>query len=296
MLTSCEIKQRSKDKNIEFDGSRAYNDVLYQVSLGPRYPGSDGHQKIQAWMEEQLIQAGWNVEIQTISMNNKIIRNLIANRGEGYPYILIGTHYDTRIYADQDPDPDLRSTPVPGANDGASGVAVLLELSRILPGDMNIPIRLVFFDAEDNGDINDWDWIQGSRAYVDNMQHSPAAVIIVDMIGDADLQIYKEYNSDEELLNQIWEQAKKLGYGEVFLDDYKHSILDDHIPFMDIGIPAIDIIDFDYPYWHTTSDTKDKISPESLNAVGDTLFAWLLSLDMEEEMSIFNMEKYENQR
>lgn len=282
ILSSCGFKKRSNDQDITFNGDRAYQDVIYQQSLGARYPGSTGHETILVWLEEQLIQYSWTVEIQTIDIDGRLIKNLIAKRGGEEDYLLIGTHYDTRIYADLDPNPDSQISPVPGANDGASGVAVLMELARILPLNRNMPIYLVFFDWEDNGDIDEWDWIQGSRAYVEYMKNLPDSVIIVDMIGDTDLQIYKEHNSDENIMEQIWDQADKLGYGEVFLDEYKHTILDDHIPFVEAGIPAVDIIDLDYPHWHTTSDTIDKISSESLKAVGDTLFAWLLSLDIED--------------
>ncbi|MCJ7716592.1 MAG: M28 family peptidase, partial [Anaerolineales bacterium] len=159
-----------------------------------------------------------------------------------------------------------------------SGVAVLLELARTLPKDLAVPVQIVFFDAEDNGGIGDWDWILGSRGFVEHLNSPPLAAIIVDMVGDADLEIYKEQNSDEELTEQIWEQARLLGYEKVFLSEKNFSVLDDHTPFIEAGIPAVDIIDLDYPYWHTTQDTVDKVSSESLQIVGDTLFAWILSL------------------
>jgi Zn-dependent M28 family amino/carboxypeptidase len=164
---------------------------------------------------------------------------------------------------------------VPGANDGASGVAVLLELARTLPEDIS-PVWLVFFDAEDNGRIEGWDWILGSRAFVEEVPVSPQAVVIVDMVGDADLNLYYELNSDETIRTEIWNTAAALGYGNIFIQTGKHSMLDDHTPFLEKGIPAVDIIDFDYPYWHTTEDTLDKVSTESLGAVGDTLWHWLV--------------------
>jgi len=136
---------------------------------------------------------------------------------------------------------------------------------------------LVFFDAEDNGRIEGWDWILGSRAFVDSLQFKPEAAVIVDMIGDADLQIYLERNSDKVLRDEIWQAAAGLGYDEVFIPEEKHSMLDDHTPFLEAGIPAVDIIDFDYPYYHTTQDTPDKVSAESLQVVGDTLLTWIES-------------------
>jgi len=96
------------------------------------------------------------------------------------------------------------------------------------------------------------------------------------MIGDAELEVYYERNSDLTLMEQIWQQASELGYEEIFIPEYRHSMLDDHTPFVEAGIPAVDLIDFNYPYWHTTSDTLDKVSPDSLKAIGDTLTAWLL--------------------
>ena len=177
--------------------------------------------------------------------------------------------------ADQDPDPRLRTQPVPGANDGASGVAVLLELARTLPVDLPVQIWLVFFDAEDNGDIQGWDWIMGSSAFVASLEAKPDAAIIIDMIGDADLNLPIEQNSTPELVQQIWQTAKDLGYESVFLNQPGYSMLDDHTPFLQAGIPAVDIIDFDYPYWHTTQDTPDKVSAQSLEIIGNTLTQWL---------------------
>ncbi len=165
--------------------------------------------------------------------------------------------------------------PVPGANDGASGVAVLLELARTLPED-TVPVWLVFFDAEDNGRITGWDWILGSRAFVEEIEVNPQAVVIVDMIGDADLNIHLEKNSNLEIRTEIWGMAERLGYGDVFINTEKYAMLDDHTPFLEAGIPAVDIIDFDYPYWHTIADTPDKVSAKSLLAVGDTLWHWVV--------------------
>jgi glutaminyl-peptide cyclotransferase len=257
-----------------FDGQRALADVETQVAFGPRTPGSSGHARVQEWMRAELAEAGWDSHIQSAQMLGHTVENVIAYRGDGPPRIILGAHYDTRLYADQDPDPAKRLDPVPGANDGASGVAVLLELARVLPED-GIPVWLVFFDAEDNGRIEGWDWILGSQAFVAELEFHPEAAVIVDMIGDADQNIYIERNSDPELSAEIWQVAAELGYGSSFIPTPKHSILDDHTPFLRAGITAVDIIDFDYPYWHTTEDTVDKISAESLEAVGRTLQEWL---------------------
>lgn len=260
---------------IRFDGQRAYADVVTQVAFGPRIPGSAGHAKIQEWMRAELESAGWQVEVQESEAMGHPIQNIVAKRGNESPQIILGAHYDSRMFADNDPDPVNHSMPVPGANDGASGVAVLLELARVLPED-TVPVWLVFFDAEDNGRIAGWDWILGSREFVKNNPLQPRAVVIVDMIGDAGLNIYKERNSNQELTDQIWETARSLSYENVFIPEYKFSMLDDHTPFLEAFIPAVDIIDFDYPYWHTVQDTPDKVSAESLQAVGETLQTWVM--------------------
>lgn len=258
-----------------FNGQRAYADVRTQVAFGARVPGTEGHARIQEWIGEELGKAGWISEIQRSEALGHPIENILAKRSEEPPQIIIGAHYDTRMFADNDPDPAQHVNSVPGANDAASGVAVLLELARTLP-DETVPIWLVFFDAEDNGRIQGWDWILGSREFVKNNHVSPRAAVIVDMIGDADLNIYKEQNSDPGLTDEIWAVASELGYETVFIPEYRHSMIDDHTPFIEAGIPAVDIIDFDYPYWHTVQDTPDKVAAESLQAVGDTLRAWIV--------------------
>jgi len=258
-----------------FNSTRAMQDAAAQVSFGPRIPGSIGHSLAVDYITQELVKAGWQVEIQeTISMGHPI-RNIIAQRGNGSPWVLLGTHYDTRQISDLDPDVDRRADPVPGANDGASGVAVLLELARVLPRDTTPQVWLVFFDAEDQGNIPGWDWILGSRAYVESLQEYPDKVVIVDMIGDSDLNVYQERNSNPIITAEIWETAASLGFENHFIPEVKYSILDDHTSFLEQGIPAIVIIDFDFPYWHTTADTLDKISPDSLEMIGKTLLKWL---------------------
>jgi len=259
----------------QFNGKRAMADVAYQMSVGPRTIGSTAHAQVREYITATLEDEGWQVEIQEFEQNGIVLYNIIAKKGSGTPWIVLGAHYDTRLAADRDPNPDKRNDPVPGANDGASGVAVLLELSRSLPEDLDKQIWLVFFDAEDNGRLPGWDWILGSRYFVSTLDGQPQAAIIVDMIGDQDLQIYLEKNSDAGLASEIWDQARALGY-EQFVPEYRYQILDDHIPFLEAGIPAVDIIDFDYPYWHTTGDTLERVSTESLDAVGETLLSWIL--------------------
>ena len=257
-----------------FDGQRALADVETQVAFGPRTPGSSGHAQVLDWMRMELSEAGWDSRIQSAEMLGHPVQNVIAYRGDENPQIILGAHYDTRMFADNDPDPAKHLEPVPGANDGASGVAVLLELARVLPED-SLPVWLVFFDTEDNGRIEGWDWILGSQAFVEDLDFQPEAAVIVDMIGDADQNIYIERNSDPALVEEIWGIAAELGYKQSFIPTPKYSILDDHTPFFQAGIPAVDIIDFDYPYWHTTGDSVDKVSAQSLEVVGHTLGEWI---------------------
>jgi Zn-dependent M28 family amino/carboxypeptidase len=207
-------------------------------------------------------------------------RNIIGKMPDsaGEEVVLLGAHYDTRMKADQ--DSEARDEPVLGANDGASGTAVLLELAQVLESD-RIPYQvwLAFFDAEDNGHLNGWEWAAGSSYMASQLDPSgmPEFVIVVDMIGDADQQIYYEYNSDPALMQAIWQVAADLGYQEAIIPEYRHSILDDHTAFAGLGIAAVDMIDFDYPYWHTAADTLDKVSAASLERVGRTVEAFLES-------------------
>ena len=266
---------KTQPAQVGFIGQTALRDVQYQVSLGARTPGSEAHAKVVEWLHQELTRSGWLVEEQDSTLMGHSIQNVVAKRGTGTPWIILGAHYDSRMLADHDPDPALRSQPVPGANDGASGVAVLLELARSLPQTMHVQVWLVFFDAEDQGDIQGWDWILGSRSFAQQLTGTPEAVVVIDMIGDKNLDVYYERNSDPELSQAIWSVADRAGYQKQFIPQEKYSMEDDHTPFLEKGIRAVDIIDFDYPYWHTTADTDDKVSAESLYVIGDTLFRWI---------------------
>jgi glutaminyl-peptide cyclotransferase len=262
--------------SLAFDGDSAYVFLLEQMEFGPRFPGSPGHEEVGDYIVEQLSALSWEVEEQTFPYQDITGRNIIGRANEGVgPVIILGAHYDTRAIADQTPD---SAEPVPGAVDGASGVAVLLELARTLDLDLiNREIWLAFFDVEDNGNngLPGYDWIVGSTYMAENLTIEPEAMILVDMIGDADQQLYYEGNSDQELQARIWAIAAELGYEAYFIQELKYTMIDDHLPFAERGIPAVDIIDFDYPYWHTVDDTADKASPESLLRVGRTLEVWL---------------------
>ncbi|MBN1877079.1 MAG: M28 family peptidase [Anaerolineae bacterium] len=258
-----------------FTGEFAYTWVVRQCDLGPRVTGTEASRQAGDLFIAELQALGWEVLEQTFTYKETPVRNILAWKGEGEA-VLLGAHYDSRRVADQEDT----ALPVMGANDGASGVAVLLELARALDWEtVHQQVYLGFFDAEDNGHLDGWDWIIGSSYMAEHWGEageSPlTAMILVDMIGDADQQVYYEQNSHPTLSHELWEVAAQLGYAERIIAQYKYAMLDDHIPFARQGIPAVDMIDFDYPYWHTTQDTADKVSAESLEAVGRTLEVWL---------------------
>lgn len=275
LLVPVFFRQDENSADKMFDAERALQDVVAQMELSPRTPGSEAHQLVIKYIQTELKKSGWQVEIQETERLGHPIQNIIAKRGSGEPWIIFGAHYDSRLVADHDPLLENQTQPVPGANDGASGVAVLLEMARVLPRNLDQTVWLVFFDAEDQGRIEGWDWILGSRAFAESLTTKPDAVVIIDMIGDKDLNIYREMTSSQDLVDSIWQTAARLGYGDYFIDREGYSMLDDHTPFLDAGISAIDIIDFDYAYWHTTLDVTEKVSKDSLSVVGNTLLTWL---------------------
>ncbi len=269
------MRPEGPSPEIQFSGEEALIHVEAQMAFGPRPAGSDANRKTGDYILAELRQLGWQTETQDFTYLNTSVRNIIGKKNVGLgPVVIIGAHYDTRLHADQDSANPL--APVPGANDGASGAAVLLELARALDSaKLKNEVWLAFFDAEDNGRIQGWEWIVGSRRLADSLTVTPQAVILADMIGDADQQIYYEENSDSALSAQLFEIAAGLGYGEQFIPQSKYAIYDDHIPFRELGIPAVDLIDFDYPHWHTTADTTDKVSAASLERVGRVIEVYL---------------------
>jgi glutaminyl-peptide cyclotransferase len=259
-----------------FDGQQAFELAVRQVEFGFRPTGSAASWATGDWIINVLSQAGWETESQVFDYQGVTARNIVGKSpgSQGKPTVILGAHYDTRRRADQDQqNPDQ---PVLGANDGASGTAVLLELASSLETD-RIPyeVWLAFFDAEDNGNLDGWDWIVGSTYMASQLTIDPEFVIVVDMVGDTYQQIYYDRNSDPDLMAEIWSVAATIGYEDSFIPAYRHAMLDDHTPFARLGIPAVDIIDFDYPYWHTTADTIDKVNAQSLERVGRTLETFL---------------------
>lgn len=264
------------------------------MDFGFRPTGSQAIRATGDYILQELEKSGWETETQEFEFRGIPIRNVIAKYGAGQgPLLILGAHYDTRPRASADQqNPDA---PVAGANDGASGVAVLLELARTLDkSKLKNEIWLAFFDAEDNGDLTacdlrivemqletpscdkrPWTWSVGATRVAENLTTTPEAVIVVDMIGDADQNIYYEQNSDKALQEELWQIADQLGYRQWFIPEFRWSITDDHTPFLQRKIRAIDIIDFDYPPWHTDGDTADKVSGDSLERVGRVLETYL---------------------
>lgn len=274
-----------------FDGQRAMNDVVVQIDFGPRVPGTDAHRKAAEWLAAELSKTTSDVRRQSFfhleppppdsgagwTPDTLPLWNIIASYGsKGGERVMFCAHWDSRPWADEEPDSALHMTPIPGANDGASGVAVLLEMARIL-GQRPPPfgVDLVFFDGEDMGRReHPEEYLVGSSWFVHQARnYRPLAVVLLDMIGDSNLSIGREMYSDSlapRLTDLVWETAARLNLG-AFVDSLAHSVIDDHIPFLLRGIPAVDIIDFDYPHWHTLADTPDKLSVESLETVGRLL-------------------------
>lgn len=259
---------------LEFDGAEAYQRVLEQCGFGPRPPGSTNLRLLGDFILDTLESDGWSTEVQEFVYDEVPLRNLVASKGSG-PLVILGAHYDTRPFADYDP-PETQAQYILGANDGGSGVAVLLELARVLDVD-RIPyeVRLVFFDAEDSGRLDGWPFSVGAQQYAEALDEVPEYVIVVDMVGDHDQRLYWEGYSDQGLSQEIWQLAAELGYQDHFIPQIRWQIVDDHLPFIERGWTAIDVIDFEYPHWHTTQDTADKVSAESLERIGTVLEVFL---------------------
>lgn len=264
-----------------FSERQAFEYLKKQVAFGPRNPGSSGHMKTEKFLTRELGRWVDRLETQRFefrdSQKSYHLTNIIGVIGPevGSP-ILLGAHWDTRPWADEETDPQNRTKPILGANDGASGVAVLLEIARVLH-DVRPPhpVIIVFFDGEDLGSpVKRENYFLGSKHFVREWKGSPLRFgIVVDMVCDTDLEIFIEGFSQEkapEVVARVWGMAKRLGYTE-FKERVKHHIEDDHLPFLRQGSKVIDIIDFDYPYWHTLGDTVDKCSAKSLKIVGDVL-------------------------
>ena len=272
------------------NGERMLARVQVQCDAGPRVVGTAAHDRILEWIVSEATRCGGKVERQTFADSAAgrplTLTNVIARFGPtGGRRILFCAHYDSRPWCDRDPDPAFHDQPVPGANDGGSGVAVLLELAELMKTNPPpVGVDLVFFDGEDLG-TNDRpeEFCLGSRGYAARLPAPgdparPVAGFLLDMIGDRDLQVFHEQNSVARATNltQLVAEAARATGARSFHDEAKWSIIDDHVPLLDAGLPTVDLIDFDYPAWHTHRDTPDQVSAASLAEVGRVVewIAW----------------------
>ncbi len=271
----------------QFNAERAFADLEKQVSFGTREPGSRGHELCLNFLEKELKKSAEKTVLQSFDYqdlkNRKkfILTNIIASFNEKQQKrIFFAAHWDTRPRADYE-EKENRHKPILGANDGASGTAVLLEIARQLKANPpEIGVDLIFFDGEDYGEEGHLeDYFLGSRYFAKHAKdYQPKYGILLDMIGDANLNLPKEGYSQRYLphiVDKVWKIAQSLGYSE-FEERTGNYIDDDHVILIKHGIPCIDIIDFAYPdnthrYWHTLQDTPDKCSVQSLDTIGQVM-------------------------
>jgi hypothetical protein len=278
-----------------FDGTASLGYLTKALSFGTRVPGSAGHRATGDWIVAELKARGAEVTEQSfihttaggaaLPMRNIIARwNPAASRR-----VLYVTHWDTRPRADADVVPEGdRATPIVGANDGTSGIALFLSIADALKATpTTVGVDLVFVDGEDYGDFTpkEVDVFIGSTYFAANLPsplYQPEFAVVWDMIGDRSLQIFQEQlslNQAPEVVARVWRTAEELGYAGVFIQRPKYTVRDDHVPLQAVGLKAIDVIDIDYPYHHTLEDTADKVSAESLQIVGTVAMKLIRDLE-----------------
>lgn len=282
-------QKKSESVNIPtFDGKNAYLYLTRQTDFGSRVPGSPAHDQCLLYLEAEIKKYAEAVKRQEFSHKghdgkNLQMTNLISSFNlRATTRILLLAHWDSRPFCDEDPDPKNHTKPVLGANDGASGIAVLMEIARQLKTQSPaVGIDMLFTDGEDYGKRGDnHNYLLGARHFARNIPpgFKPVFGILIDMVGDAQLEFPKDQYSlryAPEIVDLIWSRARELGVVQ-FTNDLQGLVMDDHLPLNEVGIKTVDIIDFSYPddsnrYWHTVEDTPDKCSPESLEAVGKVL-------------------------
>jgi Iap family predicted aminopeptidase len=274
MVLAMTIAANAQERAATFDSGAAWEHLRQQVSFGPRPAGSAALTQCRQYIVGQLKAAGIAVREDAFESETPLGRvrmiNLIATiPGRRPDRIALATHYDTKLF---------REFRFVGASDAASSTAAVLELARVLKARQNdYTIELLFFDGEEA--VVDWyknnDNTYGSRHYVQAAQKAGTlgglkALVLLDMIGDRNLTIRRDSNSTRWLTDIIWGSAAKLGYGMQFLAD-QTTIDDDHMPFVRAGVPSVDLIDLEYPAWHTAQDDLDHVSARSLQVVGDVV-------------------------
>ena len=301
----------SSIQQLSFDSTAANASITWQTDLGPRLPGSNASAELRNSITENL--TAFNFEESSHFRENFTLTNLIGTyspKNSTGQNVVFVAHYDSRYIAERDYNESKRNQPIDGANDGASGVAVLIELGKIIPNlQLNHDVTLFFTDAEDQGitgGFHPLTWSYGAYAWVENLtedyKDNISAYIVIDMIGDAYLDFTKIKDTSAELWETVTPIAAALGmmeseldcegnYGRAIYDPTKtRGVIDDHVPANNAGIPAINFIDINYGenastfggHWHTHNDTADKVSAESLGYIGDLLelglitSAWIL--------------------
>jgi hypothetical protein len=273
------------DRERTFDGERAFRHLEAQVAAGPRIPGTEGYERTAAYVRRHLESTADRLslhrfrEISPLDSTSLTLTNFVAVfTEESSSRILFGAHWDTRPIAEREEEESRRSLPVPGANDGASGVAVLLEIAAILAErPPRVGVDLVLFDGEDQGvEGQPETYALGSAAFVrDHPDYRPTFVVILDMVGRKGARFPREAHSvlgAAPLVETVWRLGRERGIG-VLVDSLGAPVYDDHVPFLRAGIPAIDVIDFADPDWHTTRDLPDNCSPETLEEIGRLVLA-----------------------
>ena len=287
----------------QFSADSAYQFVAGLCDFGPRVPGTDAQKACAKWLKNELLRYGADVKLQEGEMTayngTKLpIINIIGSfNPDAKMRVLLMSHWDSRPFADNDPDPAKRKQPVMGANDGASGVGILLELARLCNEKLpQVGIDIFLTDAEDYGAPDDWKgthdekwWALGTQMWCKQAAKEGYRAqygILLDMVGSANATFYREYYSERyanSFVNEIWQAAARLGYGDLFINQGGGGVTDDHV-FVNrmLQIPCVDIIDTRTdtdgtfcPEWHTTHDTIDHISRETLGKVGRVLVSLL---------------------
>lgn len=279
-----------------FSADSAYAYVARQVEFGPRVPNSDAHRAAGDWIAATLRRHGAEVieqrpTLRAFDGTMLRARNIFGSYNpDARQRILLLAHWDCRPWADEDPDPANHTRPVDGANDGASGVGVILEIARQLGAEApQKGVDILFVDAEDWGTAgNDDSWALGAQYFTANPPvegYAPAEAILLDMVGGKDAKFRREYFSEQaapELSDRLWQTAANIGHGARFINRMGTAVTDDHVKLIEVGIPAVDIIEY-YdgaegpfnPHWHKSTDNMDAISAETLGAVGETVMTYL---------------------
>lgn len=296
VATSDSLADGESAEAVSFSADSAYSYLAKQVEFGPRVPNTDAHRRAGDWIVAELQRHGAVVTEQKADLkafDGTILhaRNIFGQiNPDASRRVLLLAHYDCRPWADQDPNPENRKRPVDGANDGASGVAVILETARQLKAaGSEAGIDFLFVDAEDWGtDGDDDSWAMGTRYFAQNPPvagYSPDLAILLDMVGGKGASFPREYFSQQnapQINDAFWAAARAAGHSDRFPNKLGGAVTDDHIELLKVGIPAIDIIEYlpgsgFNPNWHTLSDNLDNISVETLGAVGESLMQFLSS-------------------